>query len=140
MVFVVYKINLPDKNIYTSGVYEREIDAITQKKELMAHKTPDEAAQEIFEIHEVPLWTAKDMAKDTSPSFYYEEDNDLDETTYQEDITHIKNTLNTILKNTMTKESNTDIYEFIEYSVVMIICMVLSVILSVMFNLSINTK
>ena len=51
MVFVLYKINLPIKNIYTSGVYEREVDAINQKKELMSHKTPEEAAQEIFEIH-----------------------------------------------------------------------------------------
>ena len=82
------------------------------------------------------------MAKDTIPPLYTEEDNDIDEPTYQEDMIHIKNTLNTILENTSSQNTKSphDSNEFIEYSAVIFSCILLSVILNIMINLAINTK
>ena len=139
MVFVVYKINLPDKNVYTSGVYEQEIDAINQKKELMSHKTPEEAEQELFEIHEVPLWTAKDMMKNRDASFYTEEDNNVDEPTFQEDMQDIKNILNSIKSKieNVHYSSNSNIIEYATFITMLLITLI---IVSIIIILAVNTK
>jgi len=143
MVFVVYKINLPNKNVYTSGVYELESDAINQKKLLMSNKTPEEDKQELYEIHEVPLWSAKDMAKDMNPSSYTEEDNSLDESsifepTYKEDITYIKDSLHKMMvQMEIYKSNNIHILKF-----TMFVCTstIFAIILSLIITLAVNAK
>jgi hypothetical protein len=143
MVFVVYKINLPNKNVYTSGVYELESDAINQKKLLMTNKTPEEDKQELYEIHEVPLWSAKDMAKDMNPSSYTEEDNSLDESsifepTYKEDMTYIKDSLDKMMTQMeIYKLNNIHILKF-----TMFVCTstIFAIILSLIITLAVNAK
>jgi len=143
MVFVVYKINLPNKNVYTSGVYELESDAINQKKLLMSNKTPEEDKQELYEIHEVPLWSAKDMAKDMNPSSYTEEDNSLDESsifepTYKEDMTYIKDSLHKMMvQMEIYKSNNIHILKF-----TMFVCTstIFAIILSLIITLAVNAK
>lgn len=143
MVFVVYKINLPNKNVYTSGVYELESDAINQKKLLMSNKTSEEDKQELYEIHEVPLWTAKDMAKDMNPSFYVEEDNSVDESsviesTYKEDMSYVKDTLHKISTHMEIYKANN--LCILEYTMFVCGSTIFGIILSLIITLMVNAK
>jgi hypothetical protein len=109
----------------------------------MTNKTPEEDKQELYEIHEVPLWSAKDMTKDISPSSYTEEDNSLDESsifepTYKEDITYIKDSLDKMMTQMEIYKSNN--IHILKFTMFVCTSTIFAIILSLIITLAVNAK